>query len=84
MFRNALLFAGLLALLTSAEASAAPTAGVPRGKVLAGNHRPVYTRYGHHGFSRSGLFNLFRPNGSGIAKKVHFKGKGGKRHRGTL
>lgn len=87
MLRSLLLLAGLLGLLASADAATAsgPWFSNPNRRILAGNHRPNYTRYGHHGLSRSGLFNLFRANGSGIAKKKHLaKGPKGHARRGTL
>ena len=40
---------------------------------MPGNHRPMYTRYGHHSLTRGGLFNMFRMNGSGIPRKARFK-----------
>jgi len=75
MFRSASLFACLFCLLAVASASAKPTGATrnPNRRIMPGNHRPVYTRYGHHGLSRAGLFNLFRMNGSGIPKKARFK-----------
>lgn len=75
MFRSAYLFACLFCLVAVASASSASagTTRHPNRKIMPGNHRPVYTRYGHHGFSRASLFNLFRSNGSGIPKKAHFK-----------
>ena len=75
MFRSALVFASLLCLFTVAEVSAATTATTrnPNRKIMPGNHRPVYTRYGHHSLTRGGLFNMFRMNGSGIPRKARFK-----------
>ena len=75
MFRSAILSVLLLCVVAATDSSAA-TAGNPRfpnRKIMPGDHRPVYTRYGHHSLSRQGLFNLFRSNGSGIPKKVRFK-----------
>lgn len=73
----------LLGLFSVANASAATNTEpllFGNGKIMPGNHRPVYTQYGHHGLSRSRLFNLFRPNGSGIPKKT----RPAHAHRGTL
>ena len=83
MLRTTLLFACLLGLFSATDAVAAPADAtrLPKGKILPGNHRPVYKRFGHHGlFERGGLFSSFRgkgtarPSGSRLVKK----------HRGTL
>ena len=71
MIRSAVLSACLLCSVAVASVSAAPSEATR--KIMPGNHRPVYTRYGHHGLTRQGLFNMFRRNGSGIPRKVHFK-----------
>ena len=74
MFRSAFVIVCLLCCVAATDTSAA-VAGKPRypRRVMPGDHHPVYTRYGHHSLSRQGLFNLFRPNGSGIARKKRFK-----------
>ena len=83
MLRTFLLFACLLGVFSATDSVAAPAdaARFPEGRILAGNHRPVYKRYGHNGlFGRGGLFNGFRrqgmahPSGGRVVKK----------HRGTL
>jgi hypothetical protein len=79
MFRNFLLFAILLGLLASTEALAAAAKRMPNRKILPGNHRPIYRRYGHHGMFHNGFLGFHNHrqttlSGSKITKK----------HRGTL
>ncbi len=58
MLRILLLSASLLGVFATAEAAPASAASSPNDKIMPGNHRPVYKRYGHHGlFGRGGLFS---------------------------
>jgi len=81
MFRNVLVLVGLLSLLTTADVSAA-SASVsrnPNRKIMPGNHRPVYRRYGHHGLFHNGFLGIH----SKRQTKISGSKVGGKR-RGTL
>jgi hypothetical protein len=81
MFRTLFLFACLLGLLASTDASAASTSAAPfpKGKIMPGDHRPIYRRYGHHGLFENGFFGMFKGNG-----KVRSKSGFTKSRRGTL
>ena len=83
MLRTSLLFVCLLGVFSATDSVAAPAAvgSAPEGRILAGNHRPVYKRYGHHGlFGNGGLFKGFRVKG--VARPAG--GRVVKKHRGTL
>ncbi|MDO7846036.1 hypothetical protein Q5H92_06700 [Hymenobacter sp. M29] len=82
MFRNVLVLVGLLSLLTIADASAASTSGFrnPNRKIMPGNHRPIYRRYGHHGLFHNGFLGIHNRRQTKISgAKV-----GGNKRRGTL
>ena len=58
MLRTIFLFVCLLGFIAGTDAVAAR---LPKGRIMPGNHRPVYKRYGHHGlFDRGGLFDSSR------------------------
>ena len=81
MFRNVFVLIGLLSLLSIANASAASTSVFrnPNRKIMPGNHRPIYRRYGHHGLFHHGFL--------GIKARRHVKASDTKiktKHRGTL
>lgn len=79
MFRNSLLFALLLGLLASTEASASTAKGSPNRRILPGNHRPIYRQYGHHGLFHNGFLGIHnRRQTTWTGSKI------GKKHRGTL
>ena len=78
MFRNFLLFALLLGLI-STEASAAVAKRTPNRKILPGNHRPIYRRYGHHGMFHNGFLGLRNHRQTGLSGS-----KSAKKRRGTL
>jgi hypothetical protein len=79
MFRNVLMFVGVLSLLPIADASAA-VFGNPNRKIMPGNHRPIYRRYGHHGLFHNGFLGMHNRRQTKISgAKV-----GGNKRRGTL
>jgi hypothetical protein len=60
MLRSFLLFVSLLGFFAASDAVAASTSvtNSPNDRILPGNHRPNYKRYGHNGlFGRGGLFS---------------------------
>ncbi|MBF9236574.1 hypothetical protein I2I05_04115 [Hymenobacter sp. BT683] len=80
MLRSVLLFACLLGFVAGADAATMGTAFSPKGRILPGNHRPVYKRYGHHGLFEKNLFSGFRRNGKALPSKHGLI----KKRRGTL
>ncbi|MBF9221079.1 hypothetical protein [Hymenobacter ruricola] len=79
MLRNLFLIALLLGLFASAEASAATTKRTPTRKIMPGNHRPNYRRYGHHGLFHNGFLGIHSRRQTKISGSSV-----GKKHRGTL
>ncbi|WP_143080194.1 hypothetical protein [Hymenobacter arizonensis] len=83
MLRSFILFVSLLGFFATAEAVAAPTSATksPYDKILPGDHRPNYKRYGHHGlFERGGLFSFRSSRGFGKPSGTRSTSK----RRGTL
>jgi hypothetical protein len=82
MVRNVLVLVGLLSLLTLADASAASASVFrnPNRKIMPGNHRPIYRRYGHHGLFHNGFLGIH----SHRQTKISGAKVGGSKRRGTL
>lgn len=82
MFRNILVLAGLLSLVTATQASAS---GIfdsfrdPNRKIMPGHHHPIHRRYGHHGIVHNGFLGLHN------RRQTSFSGvAAAKKRRGTL
>jgi hypothetical protein len=82
MFRNVLVLVGLLSFLTTADVLATSAGGFrnPNRKIMPGNHRPVYRRYGHHGLFHKGFLGIH----SHRQTKISGAKAGGSKRRGTL
>jgi hypothetical protein len=82
MFRNVFVLVGLLSVLTIADVSASSSSASrnPNRKIMPGNHRPIYRRYGHHGLFHNGFLGMHNRRQTKISgAKI-----GGSKRRGTL